>query len=169
MANPENSVRTMVVHHTPIYTTEPDTDAWPHGEMIDMARTPEEVREKAEAMAKPMPDTVPQYPYGLCISLGDDELEKLGLDDDLPDVGDILECYVTAKVTCAKSVEKIDPVTGQAEKCCCVELQIVGMLPRDEEPEEVDRIEEEQARSRGRRQRFYGGDGDRLPSYDVDY
>ena len=34
--------------------------------------------------------------------------------------------------------------------------------------ESVDAAEEEQARSRGRRMRFYGGDGDGLPSYDVD-
>jgi|SRR5215475_7722495 len=152
----------------PFYETEPDIEGWPHGEMIDMARTPEEIKEKTEEMTAPMPLKVPQYPYGLCISLDDDSLEKLGLAGDLPDVGDILEVYVTAKVTCASKTENIDPATNQPKSCSRIELQIVGMLPHEEEPEEVDRAEEEEARSRGRRQRFYGGDGEGLPSYDAD-
>lgn len=165
----ENTVHTLVIHRAPIYKTEPDTDTWPHGEMIDMAKSPEVIAGELDAgkqagVEKP---TVPQYPWGLAISLRDEDLEKLGFDGDLPDVGDIFEFYATAKVTGASMTEKIDPSSGQATKCCCVELQIVGMLPHGVEPQDVDRQEEEEARSE-RRIRFYGGDGTSLPSYDVD-
>jgi len=149
-----------------IYSEEPDTDSWPHGEMVDMSYDPEEIREKQDMMmAGPALPRTPQYPCGLSISLSDDELEKLCLDGDLPAVGDLLEFFATAKVTSAQMTESVDP-SGAPKKCCRVELQIVGMLPHDEEPPETDRIEEEQARSQARRRRFYDGDG--VPSYDED-
>jgi hypothetical protein len=155
------------------YRDEPDTDSWPHGDMVDMAQTPEEIADKAEKMAAaPMPVKVPQYPYGLSISLCDDELEKLGLDmetnGELPEVGDILEFYATAKVTCASCIENVDAMTGQPKKCCRVELQIVGMAIHGDEPEYVDRVEEEEARSQARRTRFYGRTMTTIPSYDRD-
>jgi len=146
-----------------IYSEEPDTDSWPHGDMVDMSYDPEDIRQKQEEMMGPPKPSAPQYPCGLSISLSDDELQKLGLDGDMPAVGDLLEFFATAKVTSAQMTESVDS-SGVPKKCCRVELQIVGMLPHGEEPPETDRIEEEQARSEGRRRRFYNGDG--IPAYD---
>jgi hypothetical protein len=141
--------------------------AWPHGSLIDMAKSPEQVRKEAEPMAScaPSPCPVPEYPWGLCISLENETLAKLGLDGDPPQVGDILEFFAAAKVTSASMREEIDPATGAPKSCCRVELQIVGMLPHEEETAGKDRMEEQEARSAGRRQRFYGGS---MPSYDRD-
>lgn len=75
---------------------------------------------------------------------------------------DIFEFYATARVTCASQNEMIDPSTGQPKSCSRVELQIVGMCPREEESEEDDRLEEEEVRSRARRMRFYGNDGEAI-------
>lgn len=156
-----------------LYRDTPDTWSWPHGEMVDMARTPDPPPpppDDAPAPPAPPAPPQPQYPWGLSICLGDDELDKLGLStDQLPDVGDILEAFTTSKVTSVSCTENVDPATGQPKKCCRVELQIVGMKVHGEEPEAVDRIEEEQARSRGRRQRFYGETmSEDVPSYDRD-
>jgi len=132
---------------------------WPHGSMIDLAKSPETIRKEAEPMQScaPTPCPVPEYPWGLSISLENESLAKLGLDGELPTVGDILEFFAAAKVTSASMREEIDPSTGQAKQCCRIELQIVGMLPHEEESAAEDRMETEQARSAGRRSRFYGG------------
>jgi hypothetical protein len=135
-----------------------DEKAWPHGRMIDMAKSPAEIsKEIAPQPCDPCPpSSVPEYPWGLSISLEDDTLKKLGLDGDLPQAGDILEFFATAKVTCASTREEIDTATGAKRLCCRIELQIVAMLPHEEESAAEDRVETEQARSAGRRNRFYG-------------
>ena len=54
--------------------------------MVDMARSPEELKKDSAAygipQVAPRLSDEPIYPYGLCISLCDDELEKLDLDCD---------------------------------------------------------------------------------------
>ncbi len=135
--------------------------AWPHGQMIDMAKSPEKIREDAAPIADSARPAVPQYPYGLCISLDDESLAKLGLDGELPQAGDILEFCAAAKVTCASTTENVDPMTGQTKACKRVELQIVAIAPHEEE----SAVEEAMERSAARRKRFYG---DTMQSYDRD-
>ncbi len=74
--------------------------------------------EKAEESGK-MPD-MPDYPYGLCICLNDDDLEKLDLADDM-EAGDTITFMATAKVTSVSARE----IGGEVEKR--VELQITNM------------------------------------------
>lgn len=62
----------------------------------------------------------PLYPYNLCISLNDEQLEKLGLSGDVS-VDDILQFMAEATVT---AVSK--NATTDGEKCR-VELQITAM------------------------------------------
>lgn len=103
--------------------------------MIDMARTPEEKEESAElTMATmPSPDSMPTYPYGLCLSLGSDEMEKLGLDGDCQ-VGDLLHFTAMAKVT---SVSMSDSEFSGPD--CRIEMQIQQMgVPEDESTETPD-------------------------------
>ncbi len=59
--------------------------------MVDMVLSSEE----QEEMMSPSP---PRYPYGLCISLCEDELEKLNLDGEC-NVGDMLHMHCLAEVT----------------------------------------------------------------------
>lgn len=67
-----------------------------------------------------MPDK-PTYPYGLCINLTADELDKLGLDDSDVEVGDYL--HIEA-LSCVTSVSKSD---GPMGPCVRIELQIEKM------------------------------------------
>ena len=70
-------------------------------------------------------DPIPvMHPYGLCISLSEVELEKLGLDDDV-DVGDMLHLRVMVKAT---SVHKHE--TG-----CRIECAIISGKVEDEDTE----------------------------------
>ena len=95
--------------------------------MIDMARTPEEMESKlAPANAAPQ---APIYPSGLSICLCDDELEKLKLDPDHLQRGDILHLFAFAKIT---SISATDTEAGATNR---VELQITHLAGEDEDQE----------------------------------
>lgn len=114
--------------------------------MIDMAKEPED-------LSDPIPETsatpsAPQYPYGLCIALTEEELAKLGLDDGLPEVGMMIHLSAMAKVTSVSQNER-ETSDGGKKNCCRVELQITHLAAENEDEE--DAAEE-------RRERFYGGE-----------
>lgn len=95
--------------------------------LVDMARSAEEMKDVGGPIS--MPNT-PLYDYGLTLRLSHETLEKLDLDADDVDAGDLLDFRAMAKVT---SVSKND--TGDGEKCS-VELQIVMMgIPENESTE----------------------------------
>lgn len=108
-----------------------------HLKMVDMRMTTEE---KAEFMA-PSP---PNYPYGLCLSLCQDELEKLDLGDADIEVGDMMHLQVMARVT---SVSESDHETSGP--ACRIELQIthIGSV-EDEDTEFADEEEPQSVTSR---------------------
>lgn len=115
--------------------------------MVDMSRTPAEKVEAAIENA-PGPASIPDYPYGLSICLTQDELEKLGLDDDV-EVGDMLHIHAMAKVT---SVSKTDnEATGPQ---CRVEAVLAFMAPIEDEDTEGD---DESSPAEQRRGKFYAG------------
>lgn len=102
------------------------------GRLVDMAKSAKEMVQDAIAPAM-VNESV--YPYGLCISLTHDELEKLGMDADC-EVGDVLHMHCFAKVT---SVNKRDTGAGPE---CRIELQITHISAEDES-EEDEAAEEE--------------------------
>ncbi len=112
------------------------------GAMTDMARTPEDVKEEVAKMSpspiaeggKPM---VPTYPYGLCVSLDEESMEKLGLDGDLPEVGEMIHFCAMARVTSASMNER-EGTDGTKETCRRVELQITHLGLESEEQENRD-------------------------------
>lgn len=91
--------------------------------MQDMALTP---KEQAE-ISQPDP---PKYPYGLCISLCQDELDKLGIEQDDVEIGSTLHLFCFAKVT-SKSCND-NEVSGPT---CRVELQITSIAAESEDDE----------------------------------
>ena len=95
--------------------------------MVDMARSTEEKISAIEE-SMPMPTQAADYPYGLRISLHEDELEKLGLDDSA-EAGDTLHFMALATV---KSVSKND---FNGKKSCCIELQIEKLAVENEDEE----------------------------------
>lgn len=111
--------------------------------MVDMRRTPAEKTEATQAV-----NDAPDYPYGLSISLGKDELEKLGLTGDEVEVGDMLHLHALAKVT---SVSKHDNDSTGPD--CRIELQITNMVGESEDDENR---EADPTPAAARRSRLYG-------------
>lgn len=98
-------------------------------ELIDMAKTPEEYAEEKAVYESSATYNPPKYPYGLCICLDGDMLDRLGLT--LPEVGDTIDLCAFAKVTSVSSSEREN---GSDRR---VELQITHLgLEEEEEDEE---------------------------------
>lgn len=110
---------------------------------VDMKRTPKDSPTGAIAADCPGQDL---YPYGLCIRLNQEDLDKLNLDDDV-ESGDMVHLHALAKVTC---VSKRDTTTG---KTIDVELQITHLSVEDEdgENEEADKEMDENPDKLGRK------------------
>ena len=98
--------------------------------LVDMRRT---LDEKIEA-SMPSPMMANDYPYGLAISLTQDELDKLDLDADC-EVGDLIDLRALGRVT---SVSK-NEVEGKAT--CRIEIQLeqLGLEDEDHEDDDDDR------------------------------
>ena len=98
--------------------------------MVSMARSEGEKAEAvAEMMAPPSPSKMPDFPYGLCITLTEDELEKLDIEDDGIEIGDTIDLRAFAKVT------SISKRQEGGRECCRVELQIEQLAVEDEDHE----------------------------------
>ncbi len=107
--------------------------------MVNLARTPEDIKEETASMAMPAvamsKPSAPEYPYGCCISLDDETLEKMGLDGDLPTAGEMVHFEAMAKVTCSSVRDEVG-ADGAAKQCRRVELQItnMGMIGAEPQP-----------------------------------
>lgn len=84
--------------------------------MINMKSKPE-----GESSAEVAEYEEPQYPYGLCLHLGMDELEKLGITQ-LPEVGAVIMVSAKAFVKSTSAYE-----TQGDGKSMSVDLQITDM------------------------------------------
>lgn len=65
--------------------------------LINMENTPQEAQE----MTSPSADNAPKYPWGLCITLNDDSLNKLGVKT-LPAVGTQVTVIARATVSATR-------------------------------------------------------------------
>lgn len=84
--------------------------------MVDMKRSP---NAKSTEMATDYEE--PQYPYGLCLTLGKDELEKLGMTT-LPDVGAKMNVMAMGYVKSTSAYE-----TQDDGKSMSVEIQLTDL------------------------------------------
>lgn len=112
--------------------------------MVDMRRTAEEA---SDAMSPKMP-CAPEYPYGLCISLSNDELAKLDLDTSDVEAGDMVHLFCMAKVT---SINKRDTTSGVDTR---IEMQITHIACEDEDGENEEESEPRLSKTE-MRQRMY--------------
>lgn len=85
--------------------------------LINMKMDAEEVKEQTNPTAQ----DAPKYPWGLCITLNDDTLEKLGIDK-LPEVNTEVRIVAKAEVTSVRTWQ-----TQGGEDESTVELQITDM------------------------------------------
>ncbi len=88
--------------------------------LVDIAYTPKERKEEAAEMT-PGKYKGPEYPYGLSITLNEETLAKLGIEE-LPRVGDEMRVEAMAKVT---SVSMRSDKSDEDERC--VGLQITEL------------------------------------------
>ena len=119
--------------------------------MIDMAKDIEEIKEdvaEQAPQADPSKIAVPAYPYGLCLALTEDEMEKLGLGEQLPEVGEMIHLAAMAKVTSVSENER-EMSDGSKKRCARVELQITHLATELEDDESADEM------ANARRKRFY--------------
>lgn len=132
--------------------------------MVDLARSPAEIKEeRAEMRSAPMSvaPSVPIYPYGMCLSMDEEVLAKLGLEGDLPEVGEMIHLAGMAKVTSVSEREEVQP-DGTKKRCCRIELQITHLAAEDED-EEGDReshLAAVEARDKERGNAFYAEEDD---------
>ncbi len=113
--------------------------------MTDMALSPREQAERMNGMMSPSSD-LPKYPYGLCISLSHNELEKLGVDYEDWDVGDLFHLHAMARITSISRTET------EGDACCRVEMQIVALAGENEDEENEDYDDKEDKASKVKRQ-----------------
>ncbi len=105
--------------------------------MVDLALTEEEQEERNTSYAMPI-GMAPKYPYGLSICLDHDTLEKLKVDYEDWEVGDIFHLHCFAKLTSISTNE-----TADGEENCRAELQIVSMAAESEDEENEEAEEHE--------------------------
>lgn len=87
--------------------------------------------EKKEAMEVPR-SSGPTYPYGLCLDLNEDTLEKLGIKD-LPGVGDEMHFIAVAHVTSARSSEYEE---SGLSKSICLQISDMAIIKREKASED---------------------------------
>lgn len=88
-------------------------------QLVDLKLTPEEAK-KLDCCVPMTDETAPQYPWGLCISLDDVTLRKLGITD-LPDVG------TTMQLTAIVEVSNTGQYANQSGKEKSLSLQFTAM------------------------------------------
>ena len=100
------------------------------GTLVSMERTAKEKKAAQDRMEAGITQNGPDYPYGLTINLGKDELKKLGIED-LPAVGDEFHIMAVAKVTRVHQ-----SASEQGDDSRGVELQITDMSTMHEGEED---------------------------------
>lgn len=95
--------------------------------LVDVAYTEEEKAEKFSGMPE---ESAPEFPYGLCLTLDECTLAKLGLDEEDPEIGDMIDLRAFGRVTALRK----DARDGEAHSC--VEIQITHLAVEDEDREE---------------------------------
>lgn len=94
----------------------------------------------AEESSPASPENQNPYPYGACLHLDTDELEKLGVDK-LPQVGDEYHIRAVGRVTSVSSNESLG---GKAENMS-VQIEMMELVHEDEAEAEPDSVAEEEA------------------------
>jgi hypothetical protein len=97
--------------------------------LVDMARTDADKKASQKRMEAMMESDGPDYPYGLCLDLCKEELDKLGLKD-LPEVGDEFHIYAVAKVT---RVSQSASESGDDSRGISLQIIEMGTMDADED------------------------------------
>lgn len=114
--------------------------------MVDMARSTSDIKKELANYPSPSSD-VSVYPYGLCLSLDEEILDKLEIDGDC-EVGDMIHLVAMARVTSCSESER-ETADGKKKRSCRIELQITSMGVENESTES-DGEEDRETRAKRR-------------------
>ena len=103
--------------------------------LVDLKMSKKDMAEEASPTANQNP-----YPYGACIHLDTDELDKLGVKE-LPDVGDEYHIRAIGRVT---SVSSNDSGNGE-QSGLSIQITMLELVHEDEAAAEADSVAEEEA------------------------
>lgn len=104
--------------------------AW--SKMIDLALTAADKAEMHGMMAPALMDNNgPEYPPGMRISLCEKEMDKLGLDIKMANIGDLID------MRCFGVITSMSQSDGPDGPCCRVEIQIQRAAFENEDEEET--------------------------------
>lgn len=92
--------------------------------LVNMKIDPAKEKEKYAAKESTLVEQ-PRYPYGLCIHLDDDVMQRLGMKS-LPEVGKPIMVHAMADVTSVSENEYSEP-DGKTEKRQSVTIQITDL------------------------------------------
>ena len=87
--------------------------------LVDLRLTKKERQEEVAEVMSPA-DMEPEYPYGLCLRLDTDELDKLGVTT-LPDAGTEIHIVAIGKVV------RVSESASEDNRECGLEIQITQM------------------------------------------
>lgn len=100
--------------------------------LVSMERTKAE-KKAAEKVYTSNTFDVPEFPYGLCITLGKDEMAKLGITE-LPEVGEEMQLVAICKVT---RVSASASLADKDEDSKGIDMQITQMALVDDDADEA--------------------------------
>lgn len=110
--------------------------------MVDMMLTPEEIKEQYGPPTMSA-DEQEKYPYCLRISLGTDELEKLGIEK-LPEIG---EPFTIEAVGYVCDVSQSETEGGKPRRSLCIQITDLELEEGVEEDEDDNERGERRAKS----------------------
>jgi hypothetical protein len=102
--------------------------AW--SKLVDMELDDEDKLDMSIPCGPDINPTVPDYPWGLRISLTEKELEKLELDAKDAEIGDCVDLRAFGAVTCISMNER------DGRKYCTVEIQLQKLAIENEASED---------------------------------
>lgn len=97
---------------------------------VDMKLTKSEMKDTATPTALGSKDKGPKYPWGLEIRLDDSALKKLGMDKEMPEVGEL--CQITGVgrvVSCSMSESSM----GGSSKNVSIQIERMTLAVDDED------------------------------------
>lgn len=100
-------------------------------QVVSMAKSVSEKEDAARPMTDPIPlEKIPDYPYGLTIYIGTEEMKKLGLNADGLKSGQRVTGQFVGQVTDTSATM----VNGLTQYRCSIQIQDLGLEQQAEKP-----------------------------------
>ena len=123
--------------------------------IVSMERTKKEKEDAEKRWSTDFAPDGPDYPYGLCLSLDEITLKKLGIEE-LPEIGDEFHIYAVCRVTRVSASASENGFSSQG-----VELQIteMGAMHEDDAEEQGDAFSKAASKLYGNAEKAEGEKG----------